>query len=59
MDRLQTETLAGFISANGMDMQDIVARRLTIIGEAAAALLKKHADFCEQYPEIPCDKRVG
>ena len=53
LDRLQKETLEGFASADGMDAQDIVARRLTIIGEASAVLLKKHAEFCEQHPEIP------
>jgi uncharacterized protein with HEPN domain len=59
MDRLQKETLEGFIGAGGMDMQDIVARRLTVIGEAAAALLKKHSDFCEQHPEIPLRSARG
>lgn len=58
-DRLQKETQEGFTSAGGMDMQDIVARRLTIIGEAAAALLKKHAEFCEQHPEIPLRQARG
>ncbi|MDL2275856.1 hypothetical protein LJC22_07000 [Desulfosarcina sp. OttesenSCG-928-G10] len=36
-DRLKNETQQGFLSAGGMDLQDIVARRLTIIGEASAA----------------------
>ena len=53
VNHLQDETLEGFISEAGMDVQDIIARRLTIIGEAAAALLKKHSAFCEQHPEIP------
>jgi uncharacterized protein with HEPN domain len=35
------------------DMQDIVARRFTIIGEAAAKLLKNYPDFCKQHPELP------
>lgn len=52
-DRLQGETREGFLSVQGMDVQDIVARRLTIIGEAAAAILRKHADFSEQNPTIP------
>lgn len=59
MDRLQNETLEGFISAGAMDVQDIIARRLTIIGEASAALLKKHTDFCEQHPEIPLRQARG
>ena len=36
MTRLRDETREGFLSANGMDAQDIAARRLTIIGEASA-----------------------
>lgn len=59
IDRLQKETREGFLSAGGMDAQDIVARRLTIIGEAAAALLKKHPDFCEQNPTIPLRQARG
>jgi uncharacterized protein with HEPN domain len=35
------------------DMQDIIARRFTIIGEAAAKLLKNYPDFCKQHPELP------
>jgi uncharacterized protein with HEPN domain len=50
---LQDETLESFTSEAGMGVQDMVARRLTVIGEAAAALLKKHSAFCEQHPEIP------
>ena len=51
--RLQGETLESFTSDGGMDAQDVAARRLTVIGEAAAALLKKHPGFCEKHPEIP------
>jgi uncharacterized protein with HEPN domain len=40
-------------------MQDIVARRLSIIGEAAAALLKKSPDFCENHSEIPLRQARG
>ena len=53
VDHMQNETLEGFTSQGGMDAQDIVARRMTIIGEASARLLQKHPDFCEQHPELP------
>ena len=59
MDRVQKETPESFVSKAGMDVQDIVARRLTIIGEASAALLKKYSDFCRQHPEIPLQKARG
>ena len=52
-DNLQDLTLEGFTSDAGMNVQDVVARRLTIIGEAAAILLRKHPEFCEQHSEIP------
>lgn len=59
VERLQNETREGFLATDGMDVQDIVARRLTIIGEAAAALLKKYPEFCEQYPDIPIRQARG
>jgi uncharacterized protein with HEPN domain len=59
VDRLQNETRDGFLSAGGMDAQDIVARRLSILGEASAALLKKHPEFCEQNPVIPLRQARG
>lgn len=59
LDRLHNETREDFLSAGGIDEQDIVARRLTIIGEAAAALLKKHPDFCEQNQTIPLRQARG
>ena len=59
IDRLQNETAENFVSTNGMDAQDIVARRLTIIGEAAAALLKKHPEFCARHPNIPLRQARG
>lgn len=59
MRRLRDETREGFLSADGMDAQDVAARRLTIIGEASAALLKKHPDFCEQNPAIPLRQAKG
>jgi uncharacterized protein with HEPN domain len=34
------------------DIQDIVVRHLAIVGEAAAKLLKKYPEFCNQHPEI-------
>ena len=59
LDRLRDTTREDFLSSGGMDLQDIVARRLAIIGEAAAALLKKHPDFCEQNPAIPLRQARG
>ena len=52
VDRLQNETLECFISQENMDAQDIVARRMTIMGEAASRLLKKYPEFYEQHPEL-------
>jgi Uncharacterized conserved protein len=59
VDRLQNETRDGFLSAGGMDLQDIVARRLTIIGEASAALFRKYPEFCEQHQSIPLRQARG
>lgn len=59
IDRLQDETPEGFLSAGGMDLQDIVARRLTIIGEASAALLRKYPEFCENHKTIPLRQARG
>ena len=39
--------------------QDIIARRLSIIGEAAASLSRKYPDFCEKHPEIPFRVIIG
>ena len=52
VDRLQNETLESFTSQANMDAQDIVARRMTIMGEAATRLLKKFPEFYEQHPEL-------
>ena len=52
VDRLEDETLESFTNGANFDIQDAAARRLTIIGEAAAALLKKHQEFCDLHPEI-------
>ena len=51
-DRLQNETLECFTSQTSTDMQDMVARRMTIMGEAASRLLKKYPEFSEQHPDI-------
>ena len=56
VEHVQNKTLEDFTSKTGIDAQDIVARRLTIIGEASAALLRKYLEFCEQHPEIPLEK---
>lgn len=59
VDRLQNESREEFLSAGGMDLQDIVARRLTIIGEASAALFRKYPEFCEQHQSIPLRQARG
>jgi len=51
--RLQNETVESFTSQTNLDAQDIVARRMTIMGEAASRLLKKYPEFSEQHPELP------
>ena len=51
-DRLQNETQGSFTTQVNMDAQDIVARRMTIMGEAATRLLKKYPEFYEQHPEL-------
>lgn len=56
---IEKETLESFQSPASLNVQDIVARRLTIIGEASAALLKKHPQFCEEHPEIPLRQARG
>jgi len=53
VDRLQKETLESFIDESSIDMQDSVAWRFAIIGEASTILLKKYPEICEQHPEIP------
>jgi uncharacterized protein with HEPN domain len=58
-DRLLAETRESFLGVGGMDAQDIVARRLTIIGEASAALLKKYPEFCARNKDIPLRKARG
>lgn len=50
---LEPETLDSFLDPSSMIVQDAVARRFTIIGEASAALLGKHPEFCREHPEIP------
>jgi len=49
---LETESPESFLSPSSMTVQDAVARRFTIIGEASAALLKNHPEFCEKHAEI-------
>lgn len=56
---LEKETLEAFLSSSSMTIQDAVARRFTIIGEASAALLKKHPEFCKEHPEIPLRQARG
>ena len=56
---LKDVTKDGFCSDSGINVQDIVARRLTIVGEASAALLKKYPDFCDKHKEIPLRQARG
>ena len=51
---LESQTKESFLDADASwTAQDIIARRLSIIGEAAASLSRKYPDFCEKHPEIP------
>ena len=53
IDRLKDETLESFASDANILLQDAIAYRFSIIGEASSVLLKKYPDFCGQHPEIP------
>lgn len=53
IERLDKETQDSFTDFDSFDVQDTIARRFTIIGEAAAVLLKRHPDFCEAHPDMP------
>lgn len=56
---LESLTLDGFLSPASMTVQDAVARRFTIIGEAAAALVRDFPDFCNANPQIPLRQARG
>lgn len=56
---LEKETLESFMNPASMIIQDAVARRFTIIGEAASALLRKYPEFCEQNSAIPLRQARG
>ncbi len=53
IDRLRGVGRDEFVDPGSLDIQDIVSRRLSIIGEAASTLLRKHPEFCGAHPEIP------
>jgi len=53
IDRLKDETLESLASDKNVLLQDAIAYRFSIIGEASSVLSKKYPDFCEQHPEIP------
>ncbi len=59
IDRLRGVARDEFIDPRSLDLQDIVSRRLGIIGEAAATLLRKHPGFCRAHPEIPLPQARG
>lgn len=57
---LESQTKESFLDADASwTAQDIIARRLSIIGEAAASLSRKYPDFCEKHPEIPFRMIIG
>jgi uncharacterized protein with HEPN domain len=56
---LEAESLESFLNPASMTVQDAVAGRFTIIGEASAALLRKHPEFCGQHPEVPLRQARG
>jgi uncharacterized protein with HEPN domain len=56
---VENETLESFLSPASMNIQDAVARRFTVIGEASAALLRKYPDFCKEYKEISFREAKG
>lgn len=59
VDRVRGVTREEFIDPDSLDVQDVVARRLGIIGEAASVLCKKHPEFCEAHPRIPLRQARG
>ncbi|MCL1915928.1 MAG: DUF86 domain-containing protein [Desulfovibrionaceae bacterium] len=56
---LEAESRESFLNPSSMTVQDAVARRFTIIGEASATLLRKHPEFCQEYPKIPLRQARG
>ena len=57
---LEGQTRESFLDSEASwAAQDIIARRLSIIGEAAASLSRKYPDFCEKHPEIPFRVIIG
>ncbi len=57
---LEAQTRESFLDSEASwAAQDIIARRLSIIGEAAAPLSRKYPDFCEKHPEIPFRMIIG
>lgn len=57
---LEGQTKASFLDSEASwAAQDIISRRLSIIGEAAASLFRKYPDFCNKHPEIPFRMIIG
>lgn len=57
---LEEQTRESFLDSEASwAAQDIIARRLSIIGEAAASLFRKYPVFCEKHPEIPFRMIIG
>lgn len=53
VERLRGVSRDEFTDPGSLDLQDIVSRRLSIIGEAASTLLRKHPEFCAAHPGLP------
>ena len=53
LERLQDQTQESFVSGANSQVQDAIAYRFAIIGEASFVLLKKYPDFCAQHSDIP------
>ena len=57
---LEAQTRESFLDSEASwAAQDIIARRLSIIGEAAASFCRKKPDFLEKNPEIPFRMIIG
>ncbi len=56
LDRMDGVSCESFIDPENDEFQDAIARRFSIIGEAAAKLFKKNPEFCAAHPEIPLQK---
>ena len=57
---LEAQTRESFLDSEAKwAAQENIARRLSIIGEAAASMYRKNPVFCEKHPEIPFRMIIG